>query len=352
VDALIRHFAQGGFALLPAREARLGFLGTVVPSNYRGQRLSRGERGAASACSASGDAMLNNPPIPVGYRLMKQLDVTPAMTAWAIQILRDSDSFPMHSTLTKVFERVTVLARVKWHAPDFQNHADHRGVTLYVPIQAAANAPAAEGIDVSGYQPTVDWAKVAASGIAFAFVKATEGTTLIDHTFANHWAGAKKARLLRGAYHFFRPKQDAAAQAGFFLAQLSDPGELPPVLDVEVVNGVALTQVAQSIGIWLDTVAASLGRPIVYTSPSFWNSLPGASEIASKADLWVANWGARVPAGVHGWSKWTFWQFTNKATISGIPGTADVDEDRFSGSLADLLAYSSGYTAARCRRAS
>jgi hypothetical protein len=27
-----------------------------------------------------------------------------------------------------------VLARVEWHAPDFQNSAVHRGVTLYQPI--------------------------------------------------------------------------------------------------------------------------------------------------------------------------------------------------------------------------
>jgi len=292
--------------------------------------------------------MPNNPQIPDGYRLMQQLAVTPAMTAWAVQILRDPGKYPMFTTVTKVFEQLNVLARVEWHSPDFQNHAEHRGVTLYAPIRAAVDAPAAEGIDLSGYQPTVDWTKVAASGIAFAFIKATEGTTLIDHAFADHWARAKQANLLRGAYHFFRPKQDAAAQARFFLARLSDPGELPPVLDVEVVNGVPLAQIAASVGAWLDIVTASVGRPIVYTSPSFWNALPDVSTIASKADLWVANWGARSPAAVHGWSKWTFWQFTNKATISGIPGTADMDEDRFAGSLADLRSYSAAFVASRC----
>ncbi len=141
-----------------------------------------------------------------------------------------------------------------------------------------------------------------------------------SHTFADHWARAKQANLLRGAYHFFRPKQDAAAQARFFLAQLADPGELPPVLDEEVVNGIPLAQIAASVGAWLDIVTASVGRTIVYTSPSFWNALPGVSEIASKADLWVANWGARsLLLQVHGWSKWTFWQFTNKATYRGHP---------------------------------
>jgi len=102
------------------------------------------------------------------------------------------------------------------NSPDFQNHAEHRGVTLYAPIRAAADAPAAEGIDLSGYQPTVDWTKVAASGIAFAFIKATEGTTLIDHTFADHWARAKRASLLRGAYHFFDRSRMRPRKPGFF----------------------------------------------------------------------------------------------------------------------------------------
>jgi GH25 family lysozyme M1 (1,4-beta-N-acetylmuramidase) len=291
--------------------------------------------------------MPNSPSIPTGYTLMKQLAVTAEMTAWAVQILRDPAKYPMFSTVVRAFGQLNVLARVEWHAPDFQNHTLHRGVTLYAPPRPEVGVHTAEGIDISGYQPNVDWAKIATSGLSFAFIKATEGTTLIDRTFVDHWAGAKQAKLLRGAYHFFRPKLDATAQARFFLAQLSDPGELPPVLDVELVNGVSLAQVAASVGVWLDLVTQQLGRPIVYTSPSFWNALPSPSDIASKADLWVANWGARAPAAVHGWSKWTFWQFTNKATVSGIPGTADMDENRFCGSVADLRAYSDAFVASR-----
>ena len=124
--------------------------------------------------------------------------------------------------------------------------------------------------------------------------------------------------MLRGAYHFFRPKVDAAAQAKLFLAQLDDPGELPPVLDVEVINGVPLAQVAVGVNTWLDAVAPVLGRPLIYTSPSFWNALPASAELARKAELWVAHWEARAPPAVRGWPEWTFWQFTNKATISGI----------------------------------
>jgi GH25 family lysozyme M1 (1,4-beta-N-acetylmuramidase) len=293
---------------------------------------------------------MTNPPIPSGYGLMKQLAVTPAMTAWAVKILRDPRNSPMFSISTQAFNGLTVLARVEWHAPDFQNRSVHRGVTLYARVGGAWEVALAEGIDLSGYQPIVDWNKTAASGIAFTFIKATEGTTLVDHTFADHWSQAKRANLLRGAYHFFRPKQDAVSQAQVFLAQLGDPGELPPVLDVEVADGVALAQIADGVRVWIDAVASVLGRPLIYTSPGFWNALPAAAELASKADLWVAHWGAREPASVNGWHRWTFWQFTNKASISGIPGAADMDEDRFNGSHADLRTYSAQFEATRPRQ--
>ncbi len=75
----------------------------------------------------------DNPPIPVGYKLMQQSQVTSAMTTWAVTILHDPATYPMFSTTTKMFGTLNVLARVEWHPPDFQNNVVHRGVTLYVP---------------------------------------------------------------------------------------------------------------------------------------------------------------------------------------------------------------------------
>ena len=292
---------------------------------------------------------MTNPPIPSGFVLMKQLVVTPAMTAWAVSILRDPQKFPMFATMIEEFDRLYVLARVEWHPPNSRNPKVHRGVTLYSQGRGAPGSRFTAGIDVSHYQPTIDWDKVAASHVAFAFIKATEGTTLLDHSFADHWSGAKRADVLRGAYHFFRPKQDAVTQAKFFLAQLGDPGELPPVVDVEVADGVAPSQIMDGVFAWIDIVTKGLGRPLIYTSPSFWNALPVTAELASKADLWVAHWAAHDPARVTGWGKWAFWQFTNEATVPGIPGLDHVDEDYFNGTLEDLRAYSAEFVASRAR---
>jgi lysozyme len=273
---------------------------------------------------------------PLGCTPLQQSQVTADMTTWAVAVLNDPTAFPMFSFTVKAFGTTSYLARVEWHPPDQNNTATHRGVTLY----AIPSIPPV-GLDVSGYQPTVNWAAVAAAGNVFAFIKATEGTTLTDAQFSSHWAGAKAAGLLRGAYHFFRPELDAVAQAKYFIAQLGDKGELPPVVDVEVSDNVALSQVAAGVSTFIDYMTANYGRLIVYSMPGFWNVLPAIPN-ASKADLWVANWGVTSPMAVSGWSSWTFWQFTDKATISGIPGTADQDDDRFNGTYASLLAWASG----------
>jgi hypothetical protein len=76
----------------------------------------------------------DNPPVPAGYKLMMQSEVTPEMTTWAVEILDDPTTYPMFSTTTRMFGTKLVLARVEWHPPDFQNHVVHRGVTLYEPI--------------------------------------------------------------------------------------------------------------------------------------------------------------------------------------------------------------------------
>jgi hypothetical protein len=76
----------------------------------------------------------DNPPVPAGWQLMQQAQVTTAMTNWAVMILNDPTGYPMFATAMQTFGTQLVMARVEWHPPDFQNGVVHRGVTLYVPV--------------------------------------------------------------------------------------------------------------------------------------------------------------------------------------------------------------------------
>jgi hypothetical protein len=90
--------------------------------------------GAADVeCCTAGGSVSDDPPIPAGWMLMAQAQVTAQMTAWAVMILDDPTDYPMFSTAMMTFGTQLVMARVEWHPPDFQNCAIHRGVTLYEP---------------------------------------------------------------------------------------------------------------------------------------------------------------------------------------------------------------------------
>ncbi|GAB1403428.1 hypothetical protein MASR1M74_06060 [Lentimicrobium sp.] len=107
------------------------------------------------------------------------------------------------------------------------------------------------GIDVSHHQGKINWTEVAEKDISgkhisFVFIKATEGVTRQDRHFMHNWKKAGEAGLIRGAYHFFHPSRDAAAQAENFIKNVQlQPGDLPPVLDIEVTNRKTKTQIVE-----------------------------------------------------------------------------------------------------------
>lgn len=203
-----------------------------------------------------------------------------------------------------------------------------------------ATGPAPEGdllpgIDVSHWQGAIDWPRVADDGVAFAFIKATEGGDYVDPAFAANWAGAAQAGVMRGAYHFYRPQTDAAAQAEHFLRTVQlRAGDLPPVLDVEVTDGRSASAIAAGVRTWLETVERATGRrPIVYTRAGFWNQVGGGF---GAYPLWVAHYGVASPAIPADWARWTFWQHSDTGRVAGIGG--DVDLDWFTGGWEELRA--------------
>jgi lysozyme len=195
----------------------------------------------------------------------------------------------------------------------------------------------AQGIDVSHYQGAVDWNAVRQAGKAFAFAKATDGITYTDPQLAANWAGIKAAGLIRGAYHFFEPNDDAASQAEHFLATVElAPGDLPPVLDVERNTGVTSAQLWEGVAAWLQAVEARTGRlPMIYVAPGFWDgNFPDLSLV--RYPLWLADY-ATQPTLPSGWPTWQFWQYSEKGAVEGLHGQFDLDE--FNGTAEELLAF-------------
>ncbi|KAG6873183.1 hypothetical protein C0995_001793 [Termitomyces sp. Mi166 len=106
------------------------------------------------------------------------------------------------------------------------------------PFAAVTNRAAPKGIDVSSYQPSINWAVVKSNGVEFAYIKATEGTGDKNPYFSSQYIGATNIGIIRGGYHFARPDiSSGATQATFFLAHgggwSPDGITLPGALDIE-----------------------------------------------------------------------------------------------------------------------
>ena len=208
--------------------------------------------------------------------------------------------------------------------------------------------PFLQGLDVSHYNGQIDWMRVAAdpSRPAFAYAKASEGCTNADRLFADNYAGIKESKLLRGAYHMFRPDQPALEQADHFLsilakarAQASSGADLAPMLDVETPgSGVTPAAYATAVSAWLDAVGAKLQcKPVIYTSASFWNTNVGSFAAFIAFPLWIAEYTARPePVLPSGASRYDLWQYSETGRIAGIAGSVDLD--RFNGGMDGLRA--------------
>jgi lysozyme len=199
-----------------------------------------------------------------------------------------------------------------------------------------------EGIDVSHVNGTIDWATVASGNTAFAITAVSTDGTNIDASFTQNWSGIANAGLIRGGYWLFHPLLDATTQANEYLAAVGTLGsrDLPPILDVEITESQTPTTILIGIEVWTGQVRAATGRkPIIYTSSGFWNGTLGNPDVAYGL-LWIAQWGVAAPnIPDPPWTTWVIWQYSDTGTVSGVPGSGSLDQDKFNGSLTDLQAF-------------
>ena len=182
------------------------------------------------------------------------------------------------------------------------------------------------GIDVSYYQGKIDWQKVKAMKedevhISFAFIKATEGLLIVDPYFQRNWREAPKAGIKVGAYHFFRPKRPGLWQANFFLQTISiEKGDLPPVVDVENLDGLSPAQMRKELNAFIIQVENKTKvKPIIYSGLKFYQSyLKGYYD---SYPFWVAHY--HQPKLKLADDAWKFWQHSDKARINGINHLVD-----------------------------
>lgn len=181
-------------------------------------------------------------------------------------------------------------------------------------------------IDVSHHQGSIDWAKVKASGVKGAFIKATEGKTGVDLKFSSNAAQAFAQGLKIGYYHYARPENNAPEDeaATFYRNVKGLPVDFPHVLDVEGESALLGAKLTDWCVRWLTAVEKLSGHPaMVYTGGSFAKSYLGAA--LSKWPLWIAHYGVDKPMDNPTWSSWSVFQYTSGGSVPGIAGNVDMN---------------------------
>ena len=168
------------------------------------------------------------------------------------------------------------------------------------------------GIDVSYYQGNIDWNAVANDGVQFAIIRVSHSTQFFDPEFDANLAGSRAAGIHTGVYQYFEPNEDPIAQADLLLDALGplQPGDLPPMIDVESTGGLGPGAINDAIHAWIDRVEGQLGvKPIVYSGYYFWNDNVGSTDFG-EYPLMLPWYGVDCPGNVPaGWDMWTIHQY-------------------------------------------
>jgi lysozyme len=183
------------------------------------------------------------------------------------------------------------------------------------------------GLDVSEYQGKISWSYVDTLEqkypLDFVFIRATVGKDRKDFQFKRNWIGAKKNKMIRGAYHYYRPNENSIEQANLFIKTVKlKSGDLPPVLDIEKLpKNQSLDSLKKGLKRWLNKVETHYGvRPIIYTGERYYDDF--LKEEFSEYLFWIANYNfyrEKID------EDWLFWQFTEKASLPGVKHRVDVN---------------------------
>lgn len=192
----------------------------------------------------------------------------------------------------------------------------------------------AKGIDIYRYQTVTDWRKVRDSGVAFVWVKLTDGLGPAIVKGDTHCRGAKSVGIPVGGYHFAQ-KGNPRSQARVFIGELNrlQAWGIIPALDIENNTGLSWTgdeahNFAMEFLTELRTVAP---RVALYANTSELKAMRANDLRIDGLVIWEANYGSnngtRNSLPANAWApKRGVHQFTSKGRVPGINENTDINE--------------------------
>lgn len=205
-------------------------------------------------------------------------------------------------------------------AEHFMTHA----AAVFLPTSnARINNAYKEGIDVSHHQGYIDWDEVVRnSQISYVYLKATEGASMVDNTYARNLAEARRVGLSVGSYHFYRPTIDWKKQFENLTSVVRrDEQDLVPIIDIEHRGSVSEETFIEDLRCFIEKVTEFYGRkPLLYTYNNFYNR--HLSGLFTDYHFMIARYRSDSPVLNDG-MEYIMWQYTETGSIPGIRGNVD-----------------------------
>lgn len=195
------------------------------------------------------------------------------------------------------------------------------------------------GIDVSSYQGTINWKKVANDDVSFAFLRIggqyyrKEGGFYSDTYFEKNYTGATTNGVDIGVYFFSQAitPEEAQQEALWVINQLNGrPLDLPVVYDLEDpaadsrfhLANLSRQQVTDLALAFCETIEANGYKAAVYTNPNWIQNTLYLDQLL-QYPLWLAHYTTNLlPSGT---DNWLWWQYTSSGTVDGILGKTDLN---------------------------
>lgn len=200
------------------------------------------------------------------------------------------------------------------------------------------------GIDVSQWQGNIDWQKVKAAGIDYAFIRVgyrgygsagTLSSSTKDTYYDKNMQGAISAGIKVGVYIFSQAitKEEAIEEAEYILDYLGTYDvTMPLVMDFEYASDasdggrlykakLSKTKATDICMAFCDTIKDAGYIPMVYANKDMLTNHLNASTISEKYPIWLANYTTNTTYN----GTFDFWQYSSAGKVDGISGMVDMN---------------------------
>lgn len=193
-----------------------------------------------------------------------------------------------------------------------------------------------KGIDVSRYQGDIDWEKVAASGVEYAFIRVgvrgygEEGNIALDDKFEENAREAAAAGIKVGVYFFSQAitDEEALEEAEIVLEAVEGLDVTYPIVyDVEKtsaahgrMNQLSVEDRTRMARIFIDRIREAGYTPMIYSNMEMWSVLIDMSAFED-----VEKWFAYYKADLYFPYEYAVWQYSDKGSVEGIQGDVDLN---------------------------